>query len=138
MPSSGIQKLGLEKSTTLPGNFKGNRMKKITLIAASISMLNGHFAIAQPGSSDDSASLEEVVVTATRRAQAISDVPQAVQALSGEDLTNMNINTVDELLTMVPSATYASTIGAGSTVYQMRGIAASETDSCRKATISAT
>ena len=41
--------------------------------------------------------LEEIVVTAQRREQNISDVSQAVQALSGDDLDELNITNFEEI-----------------------------------------
>ena len=43
-------------------------------------------SFAQTSSESTAVELEEIVVTAQRREQNISDVSQAVQALSGEDL----------------------------------------------------
>jgi outer membrane receptor protein involved in Fe transport len=65
---------------------------------------------------------------AETREQAISEVSQTVQAVSGDELQDMGITNIEEMISLVPSATYSSTIGAGSTVFQIRGIAASETD----------
>lgn len=38
------------------------------------------------------AMLEEVVVTAQKRAESLQDVPLAVSTLSGEDLTNFGVS----------------------------------------------
>ena len=46
---------------------------------------------AQTSSETTAVELEEIVVTAQRREQNISDVSQAVQALSGDDLDELNI-----------------------------------------------
>lgn len=72
--------------------------------------------------------LEEIVVTAQRREQNISDVSQAVQALSGDDLDELNITNFEEMITLIPGAIQNSTISHGSNVYSIRGVAASETD----------
>ena len=83
---------------------------------------------AQTSSETTAVELEEIVVTAQRREQNISDVSQAVQALSGEDLDELNITNFEEMITLIPGAIQNSTISHGSNVYSIRGVAASETD----------
>ena len=83
---------------------------------------------AQTSSETTSIELEEIVVTAQRREQNISDVSQAVQALSGDDLDELNITNFEEMITLIPGAIQNSTISHGSNVYSIRGVAASETD----------
>ena len=85
-------------------------------------------SFAQTSSESTALELEEIVVTAQRREQNISDVSQAVQALSGEDLDELNITNFEEMITLIPGAIQNSTISHGSNVYSIRGVAASETD----------
>lgn len=70
----------------------------------------------------------EIVVTAQRRAQAISDVPQPVQAIGGPQLQAMGVDQIEDVIALVPSATIGSTISVGSNTFQIRGVAAGETD----------
>lgn len=85
---------------------------------------------AQPARADTPANPDdaEIIVTAQRREQTLMKVPQAVQGLSGESLVRMGVTDIQSAISLVPSATTGSTIGAGSTTYQIRAIAASETD----------
>jgi len=85
-------------------------------------------SFAQTSSESPAVELEEIVVTAQRREQNISDVSQAVQALSGDDLDELNITNFEEMITLIPGAIQNSTISHGSNVYSIRGVAASETD----------
>ena len=85
-------------------------------------------SFAQTSSETTALELEEIVVTAQRREQNISDVSQAVQALSGDDLDELNITNFEEMITLIPGAIQNSTISHGSNVYSIRGVAASETD----------
>jgi len=85
-------------------------------------------SFAQTSSETSALELEEIVVTAQRREQNISDVSQAVQALSGDDLDELNITNFEEMITLIPGAIQNSTISHGSNVYSIRGVAASETD----------
>jgi len=65
--------------------------------------------------------LEEVVVTATKREQSLSDVGLTVSALSGEQLQMKGIANVVDLALSTPGLTYAPT-PSGTPVYSMRGI----------------
>ena len=54
------------------------------------------------------APIEEITVTATKRAVNIQDVPIAVTAISGDDLVKMQINDILQLEIAVPGLTIAS------------------------------
>ncbi len=69
-----------------------------------------------------------IVVTAQLREQNILDVPQAVQAIGATELKNSGIESLADVISMIPSATTGSTISAGSNTFQIRGVAAAETD----------
>ncbi|MGY9042229.1 MAG: TonB-dependent receptor plug domain-containing protein, partial [Alphaproteobacteria bacterium] len=75
--------------------------------------------------SDESAKqeVEEILVTANRTEQSISDVAQAVQALSGDDLQDLQITDFEQMINLIPGAVQNSTISQGSNVYSMRGVA---------------
>jgi len=68
-----------------------------------------------------SGGLEEVVVTAQRRAENLQDVPLAITAMTGETLSQLNISTVEEFVRFLPSVTTA-TLGPGQTNIYMRGL----------------
>lgn len=77
---------------------------------------------------EDAASAGEIVVTAQRREQALSDVPQAVQAISGTQLQALGVGQLQDVISLVPGASIGSTISVGSNTFQIRGVAAGETD----------
>lgn len=68
-----------------------------------------------------SLALEEVVVTAQRRAQSLQDVPIAVSAFSSETLKESDINYVTDLMAYTPGLTGARQ-GVGVTQFAIRGI----------------
>ncbi len=109
----------------IPSARASTRRGAVSLCALA-TMLVGNAAWAQDAASNRDA--EDIVVTAQRREQALLEVPQAVQAMSGESLVDMGVTNIQQAISLVPSATTGSTIGAGSTTYQIRAIAASETD----------
>jgi iron complex outermembrane receptor protein len=72
--------------------------------------------------------VEEILVTANRTEQSISDVAQAVQALSGDDLQDLQITDFEQMIDLIPGAVQNSSISQGSNVFSIRGVASSETD----------
>ncbi len=49
-----------------------------------------------------SQTLEEVIVTATKRSESVQDVPLAITALSGEFINDVNLSNVKDLVTYTP------------------------------------
>lgn len=52
-----------------------------------------------------SQSLEEVIVTATKRAESVQDVPLAITALSGDFVNKVNLDDVKDLVAFTPGVT---------------------------------
>lgn len=71
----------------------------------------------------DAGSLEEIVVTATRRSQSMQDVPIAMQAFTAQTLTELNVSTFDDYIKFVPNITTANN-GPGQNEVFMRGLSA--------------
>jgi len=68
------------------------------------------------------ARVEEIVVSATKLGeQALSDVPMAIQAFTGESLTHKGIADAKDLMELIPGASEQSEIGAGYKVFSFRG-----------------
>lgn len=65
--------------------------------------------------------LEEVVVTAQKRAQRLIDVPESITALTGEELSQAGIHTILSLSYAVPSLVVDDT-GGGYQRYFIRGV----------------
>ncbi len=89
------------------------------IAAAVIAAIGGQAALAQ-----DSGGLEEVVVTAQKRAENMQDVPISIDAIGNEKLEELNIRNFTDYVRMLPSVAATPSIGAGagfSAVY-MRGI----------------
>ncbi len=70
---------------------------------------------------DTASPLAEVIVTAQRRTENLQDVPLAIQALSGETLSQLNVATMDEYIKYLPSVSTAS-VGPGQSNIYMRGL----------------
>src|SRR5579862_889463 len=61
----------------------------------------------------ESSGLGEIVVTAQRRNESIQDVPITIQALSGSQLTELSVSTIEDVLKYLPNVTFG-TNGPGS------------------------
>jgi iron complex outermembrane receptor protein len=77
-----------------------------------------HAAAATDASSD---AIQEIIVTAQRRAENMQDVPIAMQALTAETLAQLNVPTLDEFVKYLPNVTVAS-FGPGQNNVYMRGL----------------
>ena len=69
--------------------------------------------------------IEEVVVTAQKRAQNLQDVPISIQTLGNETISDLGIQDFQDYAKMLPSVAMTPSVGAGSsfTLVYMRGIA---------------
>lgn len=70
---------------------------------------------------DGVTSLGEIIVTATRRAESIQKVPISVQALSTEKLAERQVKGLSDLVTLLPSVSFAG-LGPGRQTTYFRGI----------------
>jgi outer membrane receptor protein involved in Fe transport len=69
--------------------------------------------------------LEEVVVTATKRAENLQDVPISVNALTGDAMRSQNIMTFDDYVEFLPNVVSAG-IGPGQKEIYIRGSASEQ------------
>jgi outer membrane receptor protein involved in Fe transport len=69
----------------------------------------------------DNAGLAEVVVTSERRSENIQDVPITVQAITGAQLSQLNVTNFSDLLKYTPNVTYSGN-GPGTGNIFMRGL----------------
>ena len=73
----------------------------------------------------DQGSLEEVVVTAQKRAEDLQKVPISLQVLSGETLQEHQVTNFDDYAKFLPSVSFQS-LGPGQTQIYFRGIASGD------------
>ena len=78
-------------------------------------------AIASTGSPIVQAQLEEIIVVARKTEESLQSVPISVTAIGGQDITELNIRSANEVLDFVPGATYL-TSNPGEQVFSIRGI----------------
>jgi outer membrane receptor protein involved in Fe transport len=71
--------------------------------------------------------LEEVVVTAQKREQNLSEVPQAIQAFTGDMLVRDGIESIGDIAAYIPGASFVNAPAAGWQTMQIRGISSGTT-----------
>lgn len=79
------------------------------------------YAQTAPAAGQPEAGVPDIVVTATRREESINRVPLAIQALSGDSLSDLNITKLDKLLEFLPNVRTASR-GPGASSIFIRGL----------------
>ncbi|MCS5593574.1 MAG: TonB-dependent receptor, partial [Porticoccaceae bacterium] len=77
-------------------------------------------AIATASSGAYAAQLEEIIVTAQKRAESLQDVPMSVTAIGGDKIADAGLNSLSELSAYVPNLTVAE--NAVNTIIAMRGV----------------
>ena len=89
-----------------------NRFGRAPLAAAILLLSPGLIA-------QQSAGIEEVVVTAQKRAQNLQDVPISIQTLGNETISDLGIQDFQDYAKMLPSVAMTPSLGAGSIVLHL-------------------
>jgi iron complex outermembrane recepter protein len=102
-------------------------MKDSLVITATVltigmgSMAAPVFAQEDLGDEDLDAMLEEVIVTAQRKAENVQDVPISMTVFSEEQIANANMTNASDLATLTPSLTVDTRFGYENTSFSIRG-----------------
>lgn len=97
-------------------------MKFKSKAALAAVLLAGASAAAMPALADDAAQVDELIVTARRRAESEQKVATALTVIGGADLERRNIETVNDLENSVPSLEVTSQLGGGQPQFRIRGV----------------
>jgi iron complex outermembrane recepter protein len=81
----------------------------------------GHTLPARAADAPSADQIQEITVTAQRRAENVQDVPIAIQAFTGETLSQLNITNFDEMVRYLPNVSHANS-GPGQSELFMRGL----------------
>jgi iron complex outermembrane recepter protein len=96
------------------------------LSAVSLAAMLASPAYAQDTANDDQG-LEDIVVTAQRRAESAQDVPIAITAFNAETLQTRGINTALDVTQFVPNLVGLNNTGLGTAnAYYLRGVGNTE------------
>lgn len=105
--------------------------RKAIVVAVSTAMVGANAAQAQKAQQ----TLEEVVVTATKREASIQDVPMSITAFSNADIVAEGFKKLDDYAGKIPALSYATREPGGTTVI-MRGCATSGVSFSKSSTTS--
>ena len=84
--------------------------KHLALAAAASALLIGAAAATgtQADSTDSSAELQEVVVTANKRVEDTKDVPVSIGVIEGKELTDLHVDSYEDISRLVPGVSFAA------------------------------
>ena len=105
----------------IPSVFTRGSIKSALLLTTATLSATMTMGIAQDAQAQ--AVEDEIIVTATRRAESIQDIPIAVTAILPEDLDKQGVVNIQNLGSVAPSfATSNAQIASGSVVLRIRGV----------------
>jgi iron complex outermembrane receptor protein len=113
------------QATERDGSSDPKLKTTLTTLSAAIvaGLYPGASVFAQEAADSDSEerAVEEVIVTATKRAESLQDVPQSISAFSAAEIEKMSFKSMEDYLKALPSASLTSSMpGRNSLV--MRGM----------------
>ena len=116
----------LSRKSKIPGgeNMSEDIRPTKTVLSAAVALaVSGGTATAQE---QESSVFEEITVTATKRAESMQDIPVSVQAMGGDSLRELGIETFDKYVDFLPNVT-SSGNGPGKKEIFIRGAATDQT-----------
>ena len=66
-------------------------------------------------------SVEEIIVTASKKEENIQDIPMSVQAIGAAELDKKNIKTLEDISSVSPAVTF-NNVGPGKSNFYIRGV----------------
>jgi iron complex outermembrane recepter protein len=107
--------------------FPMNKLSRSSLMLSAAALVAPAGYAQAPDATDTGGALEEVTVTAQRRAENVQDVPIAISAFSASELEKRNVASPLDIIQYVPNMNGNNNTGLGSAnVYYMRGLGNSE------------
>lgn len=103
----------------LMNSFRSQNPRFLACSVASIAIALAAPAYAQ---SDDKGGLEEIVVTAQKRAQGANDVGITLNAFTGEQLAERGLSSAEDIALFTPGLTVNETSATGVPLYTIRGV----------------
>jgi iron complex outermembrane receptor protein len=84
------------------------KTKDAYLLQGGLVILLGGLNVAHGAEPPESGAVEEIIVTAQKREQSLSDVSMAVSAIGADELTNSQTSTIESLQYLVPSISFGN------------------------------
>lgn len=108
----------VRKQVPAPGSSRN-----LTFALSAVFAAPAGIAVAQEENmTDDIMLLEEVMVTARKRSESAMDIPESIQAITGQTLITAGLNDINDYSRFIPSLSYVS-INPGSASIYFRGVA---------------
>ena len=101
----------------------------LTVTAVAAVLVHSTSSVAQPGA------LEEVIVTATKRAESLQDVPVTVNALSENTIQEAGITDIGDVAALVPALTVSTNLSPFASALRIRGFGTSQNDPALEASV---
>ena len=101
--------------------------KQIAITVAVVTSISGSHALAQ--------GLEEVIVTATKRAESLQDVPVTVNTLSEMTIQEAGITDLSDVAALVPALTVSTNLSPFASALRIRGFGTSQNDPSLEASV---
>lgn len=94
--------------------------RRAALLALAVAGVCANGAMAQNVAAN--AGLEEIVVTAQKRAESLQTVPVSVTVLTGAALAELKLDSPSDLVTQIPNLQVNGIVGEGSPLFSLRGV----------------
>ena len=107
--------------------FRGTVSLSALVVGAAL-MASPSLAQTAPASQQTATTVDEVIITATRREQRLIDVPVAVTAVGSEQLENSGVTDIRELTGLVPSVQFQTPGGGADSSIRIRGVGTTSTN----------
>lgn len=117
------------------GDKQGLRIKLIKAGVVAGLSLSTLTPVADAMAQDSGAPLEEIIVTAQRRAQSLQDVPISINAITGEGFRELNLRSATDLSAVSPGLFAAGSRGDSNPLFAIRGIGLNDTFSNNNPTV---
>lgn len=104
-------------------------MRETLPIAALVAIVTSGTVLAQSGA------LEEVIVTATKRAESLQDIPITVNALSENTIQEAGVTDIGDVAALVPALTVTSNLSPFASALRIRGFGTSQNDPALEASV---
>ena len=109
-----------------PERHKNNPVSLLAGIAAFLASVISPNAVGQEQetatSTKRTAALEEIIVTAQKRAESIQNVPISMIALQGDELQNLGVRQADDVFRVAPNLGVVNHVGPTQANYFIRGV----------------
>jgi len=105
-------------------NIRGRAALSATIVPV---LLAGTAGIANAQENTEVAPADtEIVITATKRAERLQDVPISVSAIGGDQLQKSRVTNADDLVTKVANLQLTSIVGDNTPIFALRGVSMSD------------